>query len=131
MKINNIIIFFCVVIVCSSIGCGGNRASSVSGEITPVSVNASIIPESVKVEKTADGVTINYRTSVPAAKSSVVTSNFAFNNAPLWSEFHDSQSSDRVNHTVRLSKNCAAANFMIFNSPDDKYDNNGKGFKIE
>ncbi len=112
-------------------GCGGGANSSVVDEIMPASVNASIIAESVKVEKNAEGVTINYKTMVPVANSSVVTSDFAFNNAPLWSEFHTARSADKLNHTVKIAKTSSANHFMIFNSPADKFDNNGKGIKID
>ncbi len=111
-------------------GCGGS-SSSVSGDLIPASVNATIVADSVKIEKTADGTSISYKTSVPVAKSSVVTSDFSFNNAPLWSEFHAAQSADKLNHVVKIAKTSSAKNFMIFNSASDKYDNNGKGIKID
>lgn len=111
-------------------GCGGGN-SATDPTAPPVSQNATIIPESVKVEKAGDSVTINYQTSSAIAKSSVVTTNFAFNNAPLWENFNEASSKDGVNHTVTLKAPAAGTTFMIYNSPSDKYDNGGKGVKIQ
>ena len=111
-------------------GCGG---ASSSGDVTAPAVTAqnTIVPESVKVEKSGDNVTINYQTAVPVQNSSVVSSNFAFNQAPLWSEFHQSTSKDGVNHCVKINGSASSKCFMIYNNSADKYDNNGKGIKID
>ena len=111
-------------------GCGGGSSS---GDATNSAVTAqnTIVPESVKVEKSGDGVTINYQTSVPVQNSSVVSSNFAFNQAPLWSEFHESTSKDGVNHCAKITGQASSKCFMIYNNSADKYDNNGKGIKID
>ena len=127
----SLLIFIGFVVALALSGCGGGENAAVTGEVIPASVNTTIIADSVKVEKTADGVNISYKTSVPVAKSSVVTSDFAFNNAPLWSEFHSAKSADKLNHSVKIAKAASVKSFMIFNTPSDKYDNNGKGIKID
>ena len=75
-------------------GCGGGSSNAVVNEQVPLSGSNTVIAESVKVEKTGDTVTVNYQTSSPVKKAYVVTSDFAFNNAPLWSEFNEVKTED-------------------------------------
>ena len=109
------------------IACGGG--SSAVGD-NPQAAN-TIIASSVKVEKTGDTATISYQTSAPVKSSSVVTSDFSFNEAPLWSEFAKASSQDGVNHKATVKLSGKPMSFMIYNSPNDKYNNGGKGIKIE
>ncbi len=111
-------------------GCGGGSTNAVVNEQVPLSGSNTVIPESVKVEKTGDAVTINYQTSAPVKKAFVVTSDFSFNNAPLWSEFHAVSTEDGLKHTATLKVD-KKTNFMIYSSPQDKFDNGGKGIEIK
>ncbi len=112
-------------------GCGGGGSTNaVVNEQVPLSGSNTVIPESVKVEKTGDAVTINYQTSAPVKKAFVVTSDFSFNNAPLWSEFHAVSTEDGLKHTATLKVD-KKTNFMIYSSPQDKFDNGGKGIEIK
>jgi hypothetical protein len=112
-------------------GCGGGGSTSaVVNEQVPLSGSNTVIPESVKVEKAGDAVTINYQTSAPVKKAFVVTSDFSFNNAPLWSEFHAVSTEDGLKHTATLKVD-KKTNFMIFAGPQDKFDNGGKGIEIK
>lgn len=110
-------------------GCGGGSSSGDAAN-PAVTAQNTIVPESVKVEKSGDNVTINYQTAVPVQNSSVVSSDFAFNQAPLWSEFHESTTKDGINHSAKITTSGSSKCFMIYNNPSDKYDNNGKGIKI-
>jgi len=109
-------------------GCGGSNA--VVSEQVPLSGSNTVIADSVKIEKNGDCVTLNYQTSSPVQKAYVVTSDFSFNNAPLWSEFHQVSTSDGLKHTATF-KTSKKINFMIYASPQDKYDNGGKGHEIK
>lgn len=112
-------------------GCGGGGSTSaLVNEQLPLSGSNTVIPESVKVEKAGDAVTINYQTSAPVKKAFVVTSDFSFNNAPLWSEFHAVSTEDGLNHTATFKVD-KKTNFMIFAGPQDKFDNGGKGIEIK
>jgi len=111
-------------------GCGGGGSSAVVNEQVPLSGSNTVIAESVKVEKTGDSVTVNYQTSSPVQKAYVVTSDFSFNNAPLWSEFHQVTTADGLKHTATF-KTSKKVNFMIYSSPQDKYDNGGKGVEVK
>ncbi len=112
-------------------GCGGGSASNpVVNEQVPLSGSNTVMPETVKVEKTGDSVTINYQTSAPVKKAYIVTSDFSFNNAPLWSEFHEVKTEDGLKHTATL-KISKKTNFMIYSSPQDKFDNGGRGIEIK
>ncbi len=111
-------------------GCGGGGTSAVVNEQVPLSGSNTVIPESVKVEKTGDTVTVNYQTSAPVKKAYVVTSDFAFNNAPLWSEFNEVKTEDGLKHTATF-KTAKKTSFMIYASPQDKFDNGGKGIEIK
>lgn len=108
-------------------GCGGSgdAASPFSGS------QNSIIVESVKTVKNGDDLTISYQTQIPVRKSSVITSGFSFNGAPLWSHFHETVSNDGLNHAVTMKSPAPSVSFMIYNSPFDKYDNNGKGLSVK
>jgi hypothetical protein len=111
-------------------GCGGGGSTSaVVNEQVPLSGSNTVIADSVKVEKAGDSVTINYQTSAPVKKAFVVTSGFSFNNAPLWSEFHEVVTEDGLKHTATLKVD-KKTNFMIYSSPQDKFDNGGKGIEI-
>jgi len=111
--------------------CGGSGGGGVSNEVIPGGGNKTIIPESVKYSKTGDTITVNYQTSVPVNKASVVSTDFAFDNAPLWSDFTDVKTTDGINHQAVIKTKGKKVNFMIFNSANDKYDNGGKGIKVE
>ncbi len=112
-------------------GCGGGGSTNaVVNEQVPLSGSNTVMPETVKVEKTGDAVTINYQTSTPVKKAYVVTSDFSFNNAPLWSEFHAVSTEDGLKHTATLKVD-KKTNFMIYSSPQDKFDNGGKGIEIK
>lgn len=111
-------------------GCGGGGSVS-SNDQAAVSANKTIIPESVRVEKNGDAATISYQTSAPAKDSKVVTADFGFNGAPMWSDFHDTTSSDGLTHRAVIDKVGQDTSFMLFNSAQDKYDNGGKGIKIQ
>lgn len=110
-------------------GCGDEATDVVNGP-TQLNVSNNIIPESVKVEKNGDSVTINYQTSSSVKKAYVVTSDFSFNGVPLWSDFHETKSDDGLKHAVTFSSS-KTKNYMIYADSNDKYDNGGKGFKIE
>ncbi len=111
-------------------GCGGGSSNAVVNEQVPLSGSNTVIPESVKVEKTGDTVTVNYQTSSPVKKAYVVTSDFAFNNAPLWSEFNEVKTEDGLKHTATF-KTAKKTSFMIYAGPQDKFDNGGKGIEIK
>jgi len=111
-------------------GCGGGSSNAVVNEQVPLSGSNTVIAESVKVEKTGDTVTVNYQTSSPVKKAYVVTSDFAFNNAPLWSEFNEVKTEDGLKHTATF-KTAKITSFMIYASPQDKFDNGGKGIEIK
>lgn len=112
-------------------GCGGGGSTgAVVNEQLPLSGSNTVIADSVKVEKAGDSVTINYQTSAPVKKAFVVTSDFSFNNAPLWSEFHAVSTEDGLKHTATLKVD-KKTNFMIYSSPQDKFDNGGKGIEIK
>ncbi|HPG57982.1 MAG TPA: hypothetical protein PKW98_09190 [Candidatus Wallbacteria bacterium] len=111
-------------------GCGGGSSNAVVNEQVPLSGSNTVIAESVKVEKTGDTVTVNYQTSSPVKKAYVVTSDFAFNNAPLWSEFNEVKTEDGLKHTATF-KTAKKTSFMIYASPQDKFDNGGKGIEIK
>jgi hypothetical protein len=124
-----VVLIVIFILLMAAVGCGGSN----SGENITMATDktqSTIIPESVNVERSGDNVTISYQTSVPVQKSSIVTSGFTFNNAPLWSEFHTATSKDGLNHTVTLKAPAASSSFMIYNVASDKYDNKGKGVKI-
>lgn len=127
-KISPILFLTMFVVIIS--GCGGSDQNS---NITSPAFGTSttIIPESVKVEKSAEAVTINYQTASPVSKSSIVTSGLSFNNAPLWSDFHETVSKDGLNHSTTIKSAKSGSYFMIYNSAADRYDNSGKGIKIE
>ena len=112
-------------------GCGGGGSTNaVVNEQVPLSGSNTVMPETVKIEKTGDSVVINYQTSTPVKKAYVVTSDFSFNNAPLWSEFHAVSTEDGLKHTATLKVD-KKTNFMIYSSPQDKFDNGGKGIEIK
>ena len=111
-------------------GCGGGGGNPVVNEPVPLSGSNTVISETVKVEKTGDNVTINYQTSSAVKKSYVVTSDFSFNNAPLWSQFNEVTTADGLKHSVTFKTN-KKTSFMIYSSPQDKFDNNGKGIEIK
>jgi len=111
-------------------GCGGGSSNAVVNEQVPLSGSNTVIAESVKVEKTGDTVTVNYQTSSPVKKAYVVTSDFAFNNAPLWSEFNEVKTEDGLKHTATF-KTAKKTSFRIYASPQDKFDNGGKGIEIK
>lgn len=111
-------------------GCGGGSSSAVVNEQVPLSGSNTVIADSVKVEKTGDTVTVNYQTSSPVKKAYVVTSDFSFNNAPLWSEFNEVKTEDGLKHTATF-KTAKKTSFMIYSSPQDKFDNGGKGIEIK
>ncbi len=69
-------------------------------------------------------------TSSPVKRSYVVTSGFSFNGAPLWSDLNQASTDGGIKHHVTLKKN-NNTRFMIYFSPQDKYDNAGKGIKFE
>ncbi len=112
---------------------GGGDTNTLVNDQVPLSGSNTVIADSVKVNKTADGVTVDYQTSVPVKNSYIVTSNFAFNKAPLWSEFHEVKTEDGLKHTAVLKKaeGAAPSQFMIYTSPQDKFDNGGKGIDIK
>jgi len=110
------------------LGCSGGDSNYSSNELS--SKENSIIQESIKVEKDNNKVTVNYQTSLPVNTSKIITSNFSFNKMPLWNELHDATTSDGINHTVIINNPNSSINFMIYNSPNDKFDNNGKGILI-
>jgi len=126
-KITALLVVLSLMMVLS--GCGGANSS---GDITsPAAKTATtIVPESVSVVRSGDAVTVNYQTAVPVKNGSVVTSGLTFNNAPLWSNFHEATTADGLNHTVTIKAPAAKASFMIYNNSSDKYDNNGKGIQI-
>ena len=112
-------------------GCGGGGSTgAVVNEQVPLSGSNTVIADSVKVEKSGNNVTVNYQTSTPVKKAFVVTSDFSFNNAPLWSEFHEVSTEDGLKHTATFEVN-KKTNFMIYSSPQDKFDNGGKGIEIK
>ena len=112
-------------------GCGGGGSTNaVVNEQVPLSGSNTVMPETVKVEKNGDNVVINYQTSAPVKKAYIVTSDFSFNNAPLWSEFHTVSTEDGLKHTATLKVD-KKTNFMIFAGPQDKFDNGGKGIEIK
>ncbi|HOD42588.1 MAG TPA: hypothetical protein PKL57_18710 [Candidatus Wallbacteria bacterium] len=111
-------------------GGGGGENNSLVNEQVPLSGSNTVIADTVKVNKTADGFTVDYQTNVPVKNSFIVTSNFAFNNAPLWSEFHEVKTEDGLKHTATI-KAGDNKNFMIYTSPQDKFDNGGKGIDIK
>lgn len=111
-------------------GCGGGSTNAVVNEPVPLSGSNTVIPETVKIEKNGENVVINYQTSTPVKKAYIVTSDFSFNNAPLWSKFHEVSTEDGLKHTATLKVD-KKSNFMIFASPQDKFDNGGKGIEIK
>lgn len=111
-------------------GCGGGSSSAVAvGDQVPLSGSNTVIADSVKVEKTGDAVTVSYQTSAPVKKAHIVTSNFMFNNAPLWSEFNEVKTEDGLKHTCTFKTGDNKC-FMIYAGPQDKFDNGGKGISI-
>ncbi len=128
-KITMVIAVMFALIIFTGCG-GGGSTNSVVNEQVPLSGSNTVIPESVKIEKTGDNVVINYQTSAPVKKSYIVTSDFSFNNAPLWSEFHEVKTEDGLKHTASLKIN-KKTNFMIYSNPQDKFDNAGKGIEIK
>jgi|GEM_PF-3463749 len=123
------VILFVVCAITTLAGCGGG-SNAVVNEQVPLSGSNTVIADSVKVEKTGDSVTVNYQTSSPVQKAYVVTSDFSFNNAPLWSEFHQVTTADGLKHTATF-KTSKKVNFMIYASAQDKYDNGGKGIEVQ
>jgi len=112
-------------------GCGGGGSTSaVVGDQVPLSGSNTVIADSVKIEKTGDSVTVNYQTSAPVKKAHIVTSNFLFNNAPLWSEFNEVKTEDGLKHTCTFKTGDNKC-FMIYAGPQDKFDNAGKGIEIK
>lgn len=112
-------------------GCGGGGGtSSVVNEQIPLSGSNTVIPDTIKMERQGDNLVINYQTSAPVKNAHIVTSNFAFNNVPLWSDFHKVTTEDGLKHTatVKVDNN---KHFMIYAGPQDKYDNGGKGLEIK
>lgn len=131
-KLKNFVFIIVFVLITTFIlGCSSSTNSVVSNDNLNTQKQNSIIPDSIKVEKQdANNVLITYKTSVPIQKSNVITSNFSFNNVPLWSKVYNAQTSDGINHKAIVSTNDAKY-FMIYAGPSNKYDNNGKGIKIE
>jgi len=127
-KITALLVVLSLMMIFS--GCGGSGSQGDMAGLTD-KTSTTIIPESVSVVKSGDNVTVNYQTAAPVKSGSVVTSGLTFNNAPLWSNFHETTTSDGLNHTATIKAPAAKASFMIFNSPSDKYDNNGKGIEIK
>ena len=128
-KITALIAVLFVMVIFSGCG-GGGSSSAVVNEQVPLSGSNTVIADSVKVEKTGDSVTINYQTSAPVKTAHIVTSSFSFNNAPLWSDFHKVTTEDGLKHTATLKVD-NNKHFMIYASPQDKYDNGGKGIVIQ
>ncbi len=129
-KIMVIVMAIFAVAVFTGCGGGGGSTGALVNEQLPLSGSNTVIPESVKVEKAGDAVTINYQTSAPVKNAYIVTSDFSFNNAPLWSEFHTVSTEDGLTHTAALKVD-KKTKFMIFASPQDKFDNGGKGIEIK
>lgn len=112
-------------------GCGGgNSANSVINEQVPLSGSNTVIAGSIKVERSGETVSISYQTSTPVKKASIVTSSFAFNNAPLWSEFNEVKTEDGLRHSCSF-KAADNKHFMIYAGAQDKFDNGGKGIEIK
>lgn len=112
-------------------GCGGGGSTNaVVNDQIPLSGSNSVIADSVKIEKSGDSVTVNYQTSIPVKKAHIVTSNFSFNNAPLWSEFNEVKTENGLKHTCTF-KTSDNKCFMIFAGPQDKFDNGGRGIEIK
>ncbi len=124
-KVTALLVVFSLMMVLS--GCGAGS----SGDPTSPAAKTSttVVPESVNVSRSGENVTITYQTAVPVQTGSVVTSGLEFQGSALWSEFHSATTADGLTHTVTM-KAPAKASFMIYNNPSDKYDNNGKGIKI-
>lgn len=108
--------------------CGGNN--NVIGDQASLTGSNTVIPETVKIENGSEETKISYQTSTPVKKASIVTSNFSFNNVPLWSEFHEVKTSDGINHTAIL-KTKKKGSFMIYASPQDRFDNGGRGIELK
>jgi len=125
-KLTALLVVFTLMMVLS--GCGAGS----SGDATSPAAKTSttVVPESVSVARSGENVTITYQTAVPVQSGNVVTSGLEFNGAALWSEFHTATTADGLNHTVTMKAPAAKASFMIYNNSSDKYDNNGKGIKI-
>lgn len=124
-----VIVVFAMAVL-AGCGGGGGSASSVVGEQVPLSGSNTVIADSVKIEKTGDSVTVAYQTSAPVKKAHIVTSNFLFNNAPLWSEFNEVKTEDGLKHTCTFKAGDNKC-FMIYAGPQDKFDNAGKGIEIK
>ncbi len=129
-KLTGLLSLIFVFALMTGCGGGGGSTNAVVNEQLPLSGSNTVMPETVKIEKAGDSVTINYQTSTPVKKAYIVTSDFSFNNAPLWSEFHEVKSEDGLKHTASL-KVSKKTNFMIFAGAHDKYDNGGKGIEIK
>lgn len=125
-----LLLFVVLSLVSVFTGCSGGTSNSVVNDQAPLSGSNTVIADSVKVEKNGDNVTVSYQTSIPVKKAHVVTSNFAFNNAPLWSEFNEVKTEDGLKHyaTFKAGDNKC---FMIFAGPHDKFDNFGQGIEIK
>lgn len=121
---------FACLLVLTACGGGGGETNSLVNEAVPLSGSNTVIADTVKVEKTGNDVTVSYQTSTPVKKAHIVTSNFAFNNAPLWSEFTEVKSEDGLKHTCTFKAENNKC-FMIFAGPQDKFDNGGKGIEIK
>jgi len=125
-----LLLFVVLSLVSVFTGCGDGSSNSVVNDHVPLSGSNTVIADSVKVEKNGVNVTVSYQTSIPVKKAHVVTSNFAFNNAPLWSEFNEVKTEDGLKHCA-VFKAGDNNRFMIFAGPHDKFDNCGKGIEIK
>lgn len=130
LKIKNLsLVVFLMLLVLVSIGCGSSSVVS-SDATSSKTTNFSIVPDSIKTEKQGDNLVITYKTSTPTSNNKIITSNFSFNNAPLWTNVYDVKTSDGLNHMAVINEK-DAKHFMIYAGPGAKYDNNGKGIEIK
>jgi hypothetical protein len=119
-----------VLAMMAGCGGGGGGTNAVVNDQVPLSGSNTVISDTIKMEKQGDNLVINYQTSAPVKNAHIVTSSFSFNNVPLWSDFHKVVSEDGLKHTATVKVD-NSKHFMIYASPQDKYDNGGKGLEIK